>query len=311
MAMLVRLKEDLLFHTDSDDDRESASGLNDTVDVSAALNDKLDLSDTHTNTKVAEKSTSHPDSGSKDDILESLTQAFVHTKEKSPAIAEKIAGLIDNVVTVGHSPNMVKDKLRNILLTSFVKDLYSGKTTNKRQILDHVMDSTALLANANFKLNMKQQELIKADLNPPIFMLWFNFILGLIFISFCFKLIIIHYHAQKQWKIKIKPRIKLNNNMYTRLCKDEIKPSTKFSGDNLSKHVKDMAEAKNGGRQMQNTSETQIASQGYFKAGQQKFHCPNFKPHERSSSQKTFSAVSFFRLQLGAEECPEKAQSIH
>ena len=45
-------------------------------------------------------------------------------------------------------------------------------------------------------------------------MLWFNFIRGLIFISLCFKLIIIYYHTQKQRKIKIKPRIKLNHNMY-------------------------------------------------------------------------------------------------
>ena len=45
-------------------------------------------------------------------------------------------------------------------------------------------------------------------------MLWFNFILGLNFILFCFKLIIIHYHTQKQRKIKFKPRIKLNHNIY-------------------------------------------------------------------------------------------------
>ena len=40
-------------------------------------------------------------------------------------------------------------------------------------------------------------------------MLWFNFILGLIFIFFCFKLIITNYHTQKQKKIKIKPRLKM------------------------------------------------------------------------------------------------------
>ena len=45
-------------------------------------------------------------------------------------------------------------------------------------------------------------------------MLWFNFILGLNFIFFCFKLIIIHYHTQKQKKIKLKPSIKLNHNIY-------------------------------------------------------------------------------------------------
>ena len=72
------------------------------------------------------------------------------------------------------------------------------------------MDSIALLANANFKLNMARRELIKPELNPP----------------------------------------------YTRLCKDEIKPSTKLFGDDLSKHLKDMDEAKKVGRQMQKTSET-------------------------------------------------------
>ena len=41
-----------------------------------------------------------------------------------------------------------------------------------------------------------------------------SIILGLNFISLCFKLIIIRYHTQKQREIKHKPRIKLNHNMY-------------------------------------------------------------------------------------------------
>ena len=45
-------------------------------------------------------------------------------------------------------------------------------------------------------------------------MLWFKFILGLNFIFFCFKVIIIHYHTQKQREIKFEPRIKLNHNRY-------------------------------------------------------------------------------------------------
>ena len=48
-------------------------------------------------------------------------------------------------------------------------------------------------------------------------MLWLNFILGLIFIFFCINFIIIHYHTQKQMKIKIKPRIKLNHNIHTEI----------------------------------------------------------------------------------------------
>ena len=47
-----------------------------------------------------------------------------------------------------------------------------------------------------------------------MYMLWFKFILGLNFISLCFKLIIIHYHTPKQREMKFKPRIKLNHNIY-------------------------------------------------------------------------------------------------
>ena len=45
-------------------------------------------------------------------------------------------------------------------------------------------------------------------------LLSFNFILGLNFISLCFKLIMIHYHTQKQREINFKPRKNLNHNRY-------------------------------------------------------------------------------------------------
>ncbi|CAH3127686.1 unnamed protein product [Porites lobata] len=165
----------------------------------------------------------------------------------------------------------------SILGDQLVKDLHAGKTLNTRQILDHVMDSIALLANANFKLNMARRELIKPELkgaipfNPP----------------------------------------------YTRLCKDEIKPSTKLFGDDLSKHLEDMAEAKKVGRQMQKTSETRTASLGYFKAGRQKFRRPNFKPYDRPSCQKTSQQRPFLgysRAQKSAQKKPSeptnKTQSL-
>ena len=79
-AMLASLKEDLL-RTDSDEDGEAVQSLNDSVDLNAALIDALDPSDTHTSTTAAVKPASCPASGSQDDILESLTQAFVQTKE--------------------------------------------------------------------------------------------------------------------------------------------------------------------------------------------------------------------------------------
>ena len=46
-----------------------------------------------------------------------------------------------------------------------------------------------------------------------LYVSWFNILLGSIFIFLCFILIIIHYCTQKQRKIKIEPRIKLNYNI--------------------------------------------------------------------------------------------------
>ena len=53
-----------------------------------------------------------------------------------------------------------------------------------------------------------------------VYLLWFNFILGLNFIFYCFKLIIIHNHTQKQREMKFKPRTKLNYNIFIRQCRD-------------------------------------------------------------------------------------------
>ena len=41
------------------------------------------------------------------------------------------------------------------------------------------------------------------------FYMWFNFIIGLNFIFLCFKLIIMHYHTEKQRKIKIQSKGKI------------------------------------------------------------------------------------------------------
>ena len=49
------------------------------------------------------------------------------------------------------------------------------------------------------------------------------------------------------WKLNMKRReiIKPDlNPPYTRLCKEEIKPTTKLFGDDLSKHLKEMSEVK-------------------------------------------------------------------
>ena len=45
--------------------------------------------------------------------------------------------------------------------------------------------------------------------------LWFDFIPGLIFISHCLKLVIIHYHTLQKRKIRFRPGKELNHNSYT------------------------------------------------------------------------------------------------
>lgn len=83
---------------------------------------------------MAEKSTSCPDSGSQDDILESLTHGFVHTK--SPAIAEEIAGSIDNVASGGLSPNSLKEKVEKYMYPSQENCKFLFTTTVSEEIWD-------------------------------------------------------------------------------------------------------------------------------------------------------------------------------
>ena len=52
-------------------------------------------------------------------------------------------------------------------------------------------------------------------------------------------------HANWTLNIKRRELIKPDlNPPYTRLCKEEIKPSTKLFGDDLTKHLKEMSEVK-------------------------------------------------------------------
>ena len=198
------------------------------------------------------------DPGPQSSVVDSQTQAFTPQKATSPPIDSQIAVLINNMLVGGLSAEMVKERLEKNLppencenlsvttlneevwdllprksrsvdlafqavqatmlqgtaaLTNLVGHLVTGiskgDTPNTRDGLNHVMDSIALLGNANWKINMKRRELIKPDLNPA----------------------------------------------FTRLCREEIKPTLKLFGDDLSKHMKDMSEATKVSKQMQKHSQ--------------------------------------------------------
>ena len=71
----------------------------------------------------------------------------------------------------------------------------------------------------------------------------------------------------------IKPDL---NSPYTRLCKEDIKPSTKLFGDDLSKHLKEMSEVKRAGQQMQKATSGSTYTN---KASNSK--APRSKPYDR------------------------------
>lgn len=290
-------KEDILLCSD-DEDSEDTPAIDDntsdnTLDIAATLNNVLDSSDNSKTTSVKS-----PESGPTQSVLvDSLTQAFTTSKVTSPAIEGKIAELIDNMLIGGLSAETVKERvekhpppenckflavtmvneeiwdllprksravdlafqrvqeplLQGIsaltkLAGKLVNDINDGKTPDTRQMLDHVMDSVAMLGNTNWKLNMKRRELIKPELNPP----------------------------------------------YTRLCKEDLTMSTKLFGDDLSKHLKDMSEAKKAGQQMQKPY-SNSSNRGAVHS--QKRHFNRFKPYHydrtRGSGNKSTNRQSF------------------
>ena len=61
------------------------------------------------------------------------------------------------------------------------------------------------------------------------------------------------------WRLNMKRRKIIKpelNPPYTRLHKEEIKPSQKLFGDDVSKHLKELTDAKRAGLQMQKSSQS-------------------------------------------------------
>ena len=73
--------------------------------------------------------------------------------------------------------------------------------------------------------------------------------------------------SHTNWKLNMKRRELIKpdlNPTYTRLCKEEIKPSAKLFGEDLPKHLKDMAEARKVGQQMQKLSTSRSPTQNHY-----------------------------------------------
>ena len=75
-----------------------------------------------------------------------------------------------------------------------------------------------ILSRKKKKFTLWQPKISNEKINKHLYLLGFNFILGLNVISLCFNFIIVHiYHTLKQKKIKFKARRKLNHNIFIKI----------------------------------------------------------------------------------------------
>ena len=95
-------------------------------------------------------------------------------------------------------------------------------------IRSDLLSLNAILFVCNFPVHFFHMTTTKSFISKPsfwyttlitLYVLWFNFILGLIFIFLCFKAWSCMIMSLKQREIKIKTRIKLNHNIYIKTWK--------------------------------------------------------------------------------------------
>ena len=249
-AVLADLKEDLLLQDDADEpnpDRH-AEPL-DITHLTAVVNDCTRDSSAK---DVVSDSRSDSESQSQNNIVESLTQAYLPNTKKFPAIEGKIAELIDNMLTGGLLTKTVKESADKY--SSPRKNKFLGITSVNEEVWD-LLPRQSRTVDLAFQ---KVQELLLPGLSAlctlsgklvsciqsgkmPKTRETLTVIMGSIAL-----LSNTHHKLNMKRRELIKPEL---NPPYTRLCKDEIKPSAKLFGDDLSKHLKDIAELKKVGIQ--------------------------------------------------------------
>ena len=131
------LKKDLLLQTDpvAGDDSSELDEIDDScaLNLNAATENLLDSSNGQSTTVLSAPRTCS-DSEPKADILDSLTQALSPNSKKFPTIEEKIAGLVDNILTGELAPESVKERGERYPPPAYCK--YLSPTTVNEEIWD-------------------------------------------------------------------------------------------------------------------------------------------------------------------------------
>ena len=175
-------------------------------------------------------------------------------RKKSPDVEEKIAGLVSNILTGELSQDSAKERgekypppanckyLTATIVNEKIWDLLSRKNSSVdlafhcvKEPLIHGLSSLSILADRLFK-DIQSAQTVDARET----------------LTHVMDSIALFGHAN--WKLNMKRReiIKPDlNPPYTRLCNEEIKPTTKLFGHDLSRHLKEMSEVKRAGQRMQ------------------------------------------------------------
>ena len=241
------LREDILLQPDPNEEDEDVvtDATTNLLDLTTATNQLLDSSSGQS--PKSPRNNSRPDEGTNNDFLDRLTQALLPNSKKSPDVEEKIAGLVNNILTGELSQDSVKERgekypptanckyLTATMVNEEIWDLLSRKNRSVdlafqrvQEPLIHGLSSLTILADRLFKdiqsaKTVDARETLKHVMDS----------------------IALFGHAN--WKLNRKRREMIKpdlNPPYTRLCKEEIKPTTKLFGDDLSKHLKEMSEVK-------------------------------------------------------------------
>ena len=273
------LKEDLLLLPEPQDERSDEEEPNhDAVDPTAAVNALLD---TNKGAHVAKSADGQDQrSTTEQDIIDSLTQALKSKPKKAPPTDAKIASLIDDILTGDLSSDMAREKdkhpppenckhLQAVTINEEICALMSRKNKSIdlafQKVQEPLVEGLSALAILSDRL-VKDVQSSKTTNTREVL----NQVMDAVAIL-----------GNANWRLNIKRReiIKLElNRPYTRLCEEEIKASQKLSGDDLSKHPKEMTDAKRARQQMQKSSQ---ASKSYKQKGNRS------KPYDRPSTSST------------------------
>ena len=181
------------------------------------------------------------------DIIDSLTQALKSRPKKSPPVDAKIASLVDDILTGDLSADMAREKgekypppenckhLQAITINEEIWDVVSRKNKSIdlafQKVQEPLVEGLSALAILSDCL-VKDVQSSKTTNTREVL----NQVMDAVAIL-----------GNANWRLNMKRREIIKRELnppYTRLCEEEITPSQKLFGNDLSKHLKKMTDAK-------------------------------------------------------------------